>query len=212
MTVTTFLRLRRREALQRLACAAALPVLGLPAAAQTGAPVASGPTGTRTDLDLVHPSAPWRRVLSPGELRTAAALADTILPADEQSPAASAVGVPEFIDEWVSAPFPDQKADQVQIRGGLTWLNTEANRRFGRDFAGLSEEQRRRICDDICSLPQAQPRFQAAARFFAKFRDLTATGFYTTAAGIKDLRYVGNVPLASFEGPPREVLERLKLI
>jgi len=42
-------------------------------------------------------------------------------------------------------------------------------------------------------------------------RDLTATGFYTTKEGMKDLQYIGNTPLLAFKGPPKEVLEHLKL-
>jgi hypothetical protein len=35
---------------------------------------------------------------------------------------------------------------------------------------------------------------------------------YTTPAGRNDLASGGNVPLARFDGPPRDLLERLKLI
>ncbi len=42
-------------------------------------------------------------------------------------------------------------------------------------------------------------------------RDLTATGFYTTLEGTKDLQYIGNTPQFGFKGPPKEVLEYLKL-
>jgi hypothetical protein len=63
------------------------------------------------------------------------------------------------------------------------------------------------ICDDICNAVAAKEEFRAAAYFFARFRDLTAAGFYTTPAGRNDLNYVGNVPLAAFEGPPLEVLK-----
>ena len=49
------------------------------------------------------------------------------------------------------------------------------------------------------------------AKFFARFRDLTATGFYTSPVGMKDIGYVGNTPLAQFEGPPPEVLRKLGL-
>ena len=44
------------------------------------------------------------------------------------------------------------------------------------------------------------------------FRDLTAGGFYTTPAGTKDLRYVGNVALERFDGPPPEVLAMVGLM
>ena len=42
-------------------------------------------------------------------------------------------------------------------------------------------------------------------------RDLTASAFYTSAAGMKDLQYIGNVPLAKWDGPPAEVLRKLGL-
>ncbi len=75
----------------------------------------------------------------------------------------------------------------------------------------MTEAQKRRICEDICYVPKAKPGFQRAAEFFAKFRDLTASAFYTTAEGMKDLQYVGNVALTKFDGPPPEVLAYLKL-
>jgi hypothetical protein len=65
------------------------------------------------------------------------------------------------------------------------------------------------ICDDICYLPRAAPEFREAAKFFALYRDLTAGGFYTTPPGTMDIGYVGNVPLARFDGPPPEVLRRI---
>ena len=42
-----------------------------------------------------------------------------------------------------------------------------------------------------------------------KFRALAASAYYGTEAGWKAIGYVGNVPLASFDGPPKEVLEKL---
>jgi len=58
-------------------------------------------------------------------------------------------------------------------------------------------------------LPDAKPELKAGAKFFAKFRDLTAGGFYTTPEGMKDVGYIGNVPLAEFKNPPPEVLTKL---
>lgn len=48
-------------------------------------------------------------------------------------------------------------------------------------------------------------------RDFARYRDLAAGGFYTTPAGMKDLRYVGNVARTRFDGPPDDVLEAVGL-
>ena len=39
----------------------------------------------------------------------------------------------------------------------------------------------------------------------------TAGGFYSTPAGRKDLNYIGNVPLARFDGPPPALLKALGL-
>ena len=171
----------------------------------------SGPRGTRTDPDLLSARADWPMLLSAPELATLAVLCDTIIPADEKSPSASAVGVPAYINEYVSAPYDWAERALVRVRGGLTWLDVESQRRFSKAFARLTAAERTAICDDICYLPNAKPQFIAGARFFDMIRDLTASGFYTTAAGMKDVGYVGDVPLASWSGPPPEVLKHLGL-
>jgi hypothetical protein len=183
-----------------------------PAAKQAPAP-AGGPRGGPWDPDLLHPKpGSWPRLLSAREIATLSVLCDTIIPADEHSPAASTVGVPAYINEVVSAPYDPQQRDLVRVRGGLAWLNNESRKRFGKQFAGLAAAERTRICDDICFLPNAKPEFQAAARFFDLVRDLSATAFYTTREGMADLKYIGNVALPKFEGPPKEVLEKLGLL
>ena len=58
---------------------------------------------------------------------------------------------------------------------------------------------------------RAAPQQAEAARFFARYRDLTAAAFYSSPAGRKDLAYIGNVPLTSFEGAPPELLRKLNL-
>lgn len=220
--------LTRREALKAaVAAAAALPVVGGKAARRTGGQATQqpapgqqaprpappgGPRGGPWDPDLIHPKpGSWPRLLSAREIATLTVLCDTIIPADEHSPAASAVGVPAYINEVVSAPYDPQQRDLVRVRGGLAWLNSESRKRHGKGFAALTEKERTGICDDICYLPNAKPEFQAAARFFDLVRDLCASAFYTTPEGMKDLKYIGNVALPKFDPPPKEILERLGL-
>lgn len=194
---------------------AAAPQAGAPEAGRRAAPRSVGnplAAGTPTDPDLIAPIVPWEGVLGEDELRTVAALCDVIIPEDDGSPRASAVGAHEFVNEWVSAPYESNQRDLVIVRGGVTWLNVEAGRRFGRRFADLTLAEKQAICDDIAYQPRALPEHRAAARFFDKMRDLTATAFYTTQEGMADLGYVGNLPMSSFDGPPREVLERLGLM
>jgi hypothetical protein len=94
---------------------------------------------------------------------------------------------------------------------GIAWLDTESNKRFSKKFADLSGEQITAICDDICYVPKAAPAFVEPARFFNLFRNLTSGGFYTTPEGMKDLKYVGNTPIATFDGPPIEALKKVGL-
>ncbi len=138
-------------------------------------------------------------------------LCDTILPADAVSPSASQVGVVDLIDEWISAPYPVQRKDRDLVLKGLDWMDSEAQHRFSKPLVEIATQQLHQICDDICFVPQAKPEFLEAARFFARYRDLTTGGFYTSPQGRADLRYVGNTPLPRFDGPPLEVLKKVGL-
>jgi hypothetical protein len=206
------LRIDRRTAIQWvLAAASAVPMLQRRA---TGAETSTGTRGYGTDPHLNQTYLPgelWPLTLTPQLRSTAAALCDVVIPVDSESPSASEVGVVDFIDEWISAPYDTQRADRKTILWGLAWLDAESQRRFRSPFTGLTQAQKTAICDDICYLPEAKPQFADAAAFFASYRDLTAGGFYTTLAGTRDLKYVGNVPLTRFDGPPPEVLRKVGL-
>ncbi len=209
------LRMDRRAAIKwMLTAAASVTVLDRAAFGADSATAAKAAAGYGTDPDLTKiykPGDVWALTFTDAQRRTASALCDAIIPADSKSPAASAVGVVDFIDEWVSAPYPGHDKDRATVVEGLKWIDEESQKRFTADFADLIASQQRAICDDICFTPKAKPEFKKAAQFFAKFRDLTSGGFYTTPVGMKDIGYVGNVPLATFEGPPPEVLKKLGL-
>jgi hypothetical protein len=157
------------------------------------------------------PVVTWEPQLNEAEMETVTALCDLIIPADERSPAASAVGVPDYVNEYVSAPYPGQQEDLVLVRGGLAWLNRTGQDRFGAPFAALSPDQQQTICDPLRYEPDAPDDLKVQARFFDRFRDITSTGFWTTDEGMRDLGYMGNVPLPSFDGPPPQVLNALGL-
>jgi len=213
----------RRDALKAMAAAALVPMLPESAAAAPGAPVAreplplfeapqakrKGPRGTPSDPVLQVAKADWPNKLQLRELTTLAALCDMIIPADAKSVAASTVGAPAYINEWASRPGGD--ASLVRVRGGLVWLDRESNTRFGTRFHLATNAQRTAICDDICYLPKAKPEHQFAAQFFDTIRDQTATAFYTTPQGWKDLGYIGNVAMPKFDGPNAEIRRKIGL-
>ena len=180
-----------------------------------GATVGGNPLarGWPWDPDLVRPTRPWDLVLTADERDGLVPLVDLIIPADDRSPAASQVGVVDFIDEWVSAPMESMERDLVLVRGGLRWLDREAASRFGDGlrFRDLTVAQQTEICDDISYRPRTAPEHLYGSRFFDKVRDLTCTAFYTTEEGMADIEYIGNVPLPEWGPPPPEVLRHLGL-
>ncbi|HLT91157.1 MAG TPA: gluconate 2-dehydrogenase subunit 3 family protein [Woeseiaceae bacterium] len=167
--------------------------------------------GYGKDPDLMNPAVPWPRTLTDRELETAAALADMIIPADAHSPAASAVGVPDFVDEWVSAPYPEQQADREHVLAGLEWLDTESRTRFGSSFAGASDTQRAELLDLVAWPERTPPELAGRAEFFRRFRWIVVGAYYTTAEGMADVGYLGNTPIAGpYPGPTEEAMAHLR--
>lgn len=206
----------RRTSIQwMLAASTAWPLLDHgPVHAEAVAAAPGHGAGYGADPDLLRTYRPgelWPLVMSPAQRRLASILSDLILPADERSPSASAIGVVDFADEWISAPYPLHQQDRAMVLDGFAWLDAEAVRRHGAGFADLAAADQRGICDGICDASRAVPPLDTPARFFARYRDLTAGAFYSSSAGRKDLDFIGNVPQARFEGPPQALLTSLGL-
>ena len=199
------LALTRREALQRILIASALA-----SSLDLTAFGADAIRGLGEDPNLLKKEIPWPRLLTAPEKRTVTALADLIIPADDHGPAASAVGVPDFIDEWVSAPYEQQRNDLKTIRDGLAWSDQTATARFKKSFADCSPEQRTAIVDDI--VKAGTDARKEAYGFFKLFRDRVAGGYYSTKEGWKAIGYTGNTPMAGFPGPSAAVLEKIGIV
>jgi hypothetical protein len=205
---------RRTTLKWMVAASAGMPLVRLPALGEQAPALQPAARGYGSDPDLskaYHPGEVWPLTFTSAQRRAAAALCDLIIPADAHSPSASAVGVVDFLDEWVSAPYPCQREDRLMLFEGLIWIDAEATRRFAQRFADLTDGAQQAICDDICDAANAQPSVAKAAQFFARFRDLTAGGFYSAPEGRQDLGYLGNVRQTKFDGPPRDVLRKLGL-
>lgn len=196
--------LTRREALKRV-----IAVTATLAALDISSFGAAGARGIGTDPNLLKKEIPWPLVLTDAEKRAATALADVIIPADEHGPAASKVGVTEFLDEWVSAPYEQQEGDRKTIQSGLAWLDGESTKRFTKVFAEITSEQQTSLLDDIVN--DGTDANKKGFNFFRLFRDRAAGGYYSTPEGWEAIGYVGNKPMAEFPGPPPEVLKHLGL-
>jgi hypothetical protein len=139
------------------------------------------------------------------ELETVRLLVDYIIPKDERSGSATDAAVPEFMDFILN----DQKSMQTPTRGGLAWLDTECRERFGQSFVTASDRQRRQVLDDIAWPAKARPALSQGVAFFNDFRDLTASGFFSSKMGVEDLQYLGNVFVHEWQGCPPEALKKL---
>ena len=195
------------------------------------------------------------KFFTPHEWATVRVLVDVVIPRDERSGSATDAQVPEFMDFVLTDPLAEprqRESNQVQMRGGLAWLDRECSLAFGgRRFLEASDAQRTTLLDRIAytkepgpsartglaqSGPQIQPNDQTprigssgpgaappedgmlrlgpashGVAFFNAFRDLTASGFWSSAMGVKDLEYLGNTFVPEWKGCPPTVLAKLGL-
>jgi len=167
------------------------------------------------------------KFFNPQEWKTVRILVDMIIPRDERSGSATDAGVPEFMDYLMNDPTDtdvQRERRQTAMRGGLAWINSVSERRFGHGFAEATEAERTAILDEIAYSKDEQedeaemrePRdlrvmVKHGPSFFNSFRDLTASGFWSSKMGVEDLGYMGNRFVAEWKGAPPEVLAKLGL-
>ena len=188
----------------------ALKVLGLaPLAASIGVAPAHLERVTRAVARLEEAGAPAAPAFfTAHEWGTVRLLVDYIIPRDERSGSATDAKVPEFID-FLMADKESSDTSRTQMRGGLAWLDNESQHRFGKSFVGATDAQRRQVLDDIAWPKKAKAELHHGVIFFSRFRDLTASGFFSSQMGWQDVQYKGNLALPAWNGCPPEALHKL---
>jgi hypothetical protein len=167
-------------------------------------------TPNQPATDTKQPARAPRRnkFFSAREYRTVRVLADDVIPRDARSGSASDAGVPAFID--ANLAMSDTGAEtRTAWRGGLRWLDAESLRRFGAAYAAATRAQRHQILDDISWPDRVRPEMRHGAAFFARARDMIAAGFFSSAIGVKDLQYQGNMFIPVWNGCPEPALRKL---
>lgn len=140
------------------------------------------------------------------EMATITVLADIIIPKDEVSGSASEAEVPAFI-EFIVKDMPQY---QVPMRGGLRWLDMQCLKHYEKAFKDCTAQQQIEMVDQIAYPAKAKPEMSQGVQFFSLMRDLTASGFYTSEIGVKDVGYIGNTP-TQWNGVPDDVLKQYNL-
>jgi gluconate 2-dehydrogenase gamma chain len=143
---------------------------------------------------------------TPEEMATITILADIIIPKDDVSGSASDAKVSDFM-EFIVKDMPEH---QTPLRGGLRWLDVMSLKHFEKPFKDCTHEQQMQMVDMIAWPKKAKPEHLQGVAFFNLMRNLTATGFYTTQMGYKDVGYMGNIP-NQWNGVPAEVLKQYKM-
>jgi hypothetical protein len=197
-------QLSRRRALQILG---AMPVAAALGAQQPTTPLTPGVTSQVPNKATVGAQkAP--RFFNAHEWATVSMLADYVIPRDERSGSATDAKVPEYMDFLLSEKDANVNT-QIAFHGGLAWIDNECRKRFQKTFIASTDAQRRQVLDDIAYPQKAKPEMSYGVTFFNRFRDMTASGFFSSAIGWQDLQYKGNVFNPGYDGCPPAALDKL---
>jgi gluconate 2-dehydrogenase subunit 3-like protein len=196
-------KLTRRDALKLAALAPLAGVTSSPQGERIGRFMASLAAAEQTQqgYDL--------KFFTAAEWRTVRMLADYVMPRDDKSGSATDAKAPEYMD-FILSDEQTTDATRTAMHGGLAWLDNECRHRFdGKTFVTATDAQRRAVLDDIAWPRKAKPEMAAGVAFFNRFRDMTASGFYSSAMGWRDLQYIGNVAIPVWNGCPQPALDKL---
>ena len=162
------------------------------------------------DPDLLMPSVTWERTMSSAQLQLVAVLIDMVVPDQEDIPSGSALGLPEFIDEWVSSPYEQTQEDRVALFAMFEWLEAEARAVGSPSFAAAPEAQRVELLDRIAWKDRVTEDVTAQADAFDTFRNLSVSAYFASEPGSAWLGYRGNRPaVGDYAGPTQEALDHL---
>jgi len=188
--------------------------LGLMTAAPVAAALAWTPVEAREAQESAQraraqagPATFRPRFFTPHEYATVSVLVDLLIPRDARSGSATDAGVPEFMDVMMR----DQPQRQVAMRGGLALLDRMSVNRCGRTIVSATDAERRELLDEVAYTSIEDPGSIHGVAFFNSFRDLTASGFWSSRMGVEDLQYQGNVFVAEWHGCPDAALRKLGL-
>jgi len=130
------------------------------------------------------------KAFSETEFKTIQVLAELIVPGAAKGNAA------EFIDLLASAGA-DLKA---RWTGGLAWLDRYTEREHKVTFAAAPAAQQTAVLDVIAFRKNAASH-GPGVRFFDMARRMTVDAYYTSAAGIAEIGYLGNKGASEFKVP-----------
>ena len=120
--------------------------------------------------------------------------ADLIMPATD-TPSALAVGVGEFMDYVASVWLQQSELDELLV--GLNGLQEEAQRQYTKNFVDLSEMEQVQLLTQMetaSSVLNASSQEELRSKVFARLKELTVVGYYSSEVGAKQERVYVPMP------------------
>jgi len=153
------------------------------------------------------------RTLNAHQHATVKAMAEMIIPRTD-TPGAADVGAPEFIDliltEWYD------EVERTRFLSGLLDVDSRSQTLFGKNFVDCSSVQQsdilmalgEKMAEEVGEQARPMRRRGASApvNFYAMFRQLTLTAYYTSEAGATDELHFEMIP-GSYQGCPAEPIK-----
>ncbi|MEO8027834.1 MAG: gluconate 2-dehydrogenase subunit 3 family protein [Bryobacteraceae bacterium] len=177
----------RRETLIKIASAVSLANLAQPALSQTQAEHVHQATAQAKAAGGTYKP----KLLTAHEFKTLQVLSELIVPG------ASKGNTAEFIDYLCH----NNKDLAAIYTGGLSWLDATMQKRASANFVDSKPAQQTELLDLIAyrKNEESNPELGPGIHFFRWARRMSVDGYYTSAAGIKEVGFLGNGASSKFE-------------
>lgn len=140
----------------------------------------------------------------PDEWAEIKVMVDLIIPRDAKSGSATDAGVPQYMDFFCSE-YPSY----AWVRDALRWFDGFAYNSYQKSFVKCTEAERRAMLDQVAWPAKAAPAVRDGVNHFNRLRDFTASGFFSSRMGVRDIGYIGNVARPTWNGCPPAALKHL---
>ncbi len=192
--------MKRRDVVKAAVAAAPLAMLPItPAEAENAAIYVEAALQGAAQGAVYKPK--W---FQPDEWAEIKVMVDLIIPRDAKSGSATDAGVPQYMDFFCSE-YPSY----AWVRDALRWFDGFAYNSYQKSFVKCTDAERRAMLDQVAWPAMAAPAVRDGVNHFNRLRDFTASGFFSSRMGVRDIGYIGNVARPTWDGCPPAALKHL---
>ncbi len=192
--------MKRRDVVKAAVAAAPLAMLPItPAEAENAALYVEAALQGAAQGAVYKPK--W---FQPDEWAEIKVMVDLIIPRDAKSGSATDAGVPQYMDFFCSE-YPSY----AWVRDALRWFDGFAYNSYQKSFVKCTDAERRAMLDQVAWPAMAAPAVRDGVNHFNRLRDFTASGFFSSRMGVRDIGYIGNVARPTWDGCPPAALKHL---